>query len=149
MYNTTRRNKANRRKNATQKGGNQIDKLKVKLRKCLDKLNKLKNKKSLKSMTPSEISKLMKLQEECNKIQNSIDNLDKTKRLNEEEIMSILHPYDDLEEDEKEDLVEKMKNLAFDKKYKSCFSGEKSANLFFQVKDKVECYFKYGTSVSI
>ena len=149
MYNTTRRNKANSRQNCTQRGGNQIDKLKVKLRKCLDKLNKFKKGKDLTSMSPSEELKLMKLHEECNKIQNSIDNLDKTKRLNEEEIMSILHPYDDLEEDEKEDLVKKMKNLAFDKKYKSCFSGEKSANLFFQVKDKVECYFKYGTKVSI
>lgn len=145
---TSRRNKANSR-NMTQRGGNQIDKLKVKLRKCLDKLNKFKKGKDLTSMSPSEELKLMKLHEECNKIQNSIDNLDKEKRLNDEQIMMILNPYDDLEKDEKEDLVEKMKNLTFDKKYKSCFSGKKSENLFFQVKDKVECYFKYGTKVSI
>ena len=144
----SRRNKANSRKNTTQKGGNQIDKLKGKLRKCLDKLNKFKEGKDLMSLKPSEGLKLMKLHEECNKIQNSIDNLDKTKRLNEEEIMLIINPYDHLDEAEKEELVKKMEKMTFDKKYKSCFSGKKSENLFFQVKDKVECYFKYGTDGS-
>jgi hypothetical protein len=141
----SRRNKPNSKKNTTLKGGNKVDKLKDKLHKCLDKINKLKKGKDLMSLNPSEGLKLMKLHEECNKIQNSIDNLDKTKRLNEEQIMLILDPYDDLEKAEKEELVEKMKTMTFDKKYKSCFSGKKSENLFSQVKDKAECYLKYGT----
>ena len=141
--NISRRNKSTR---VYKKNKKEI--LMNKLQKCIAEADKMKRKNPniLMSVGP-DLLKYGKLIIKCRDLQYEIDNLDESKHLNEEDISSILHPYADNSQypDIKDMMINKLKKITYDKKYKNCFGGEKSLNLYYQAKDKVDCFFKYGT----
>jgi hypothetical protein len=138
--------KGTRKNNATgncDKIDSKKEKLQEKLKKCITEKNKYKDATSAKDNL-----KYLKLQKKCWLIENEIENLDTTKHLDENTIESILDQYmSDLEPSAKEELRAKMQKLTYDKKYRSCFSGEPSINLYHQVVDKLSCFVKYGDKI--
>jgi hypothetical protein len=62
------------------------------------------------------------------------------KHLDEATIKSIADQYiDNVEPATQEELRTKMRKLTYDKKYRSCFTGKYSINLYHQVVDKLSC----------
>jgi hypothetical protein len=44
----------------------------------------------------------------------------------------------------KKEVVQRMKKLTYDKKYKSCWDGRPQTDLWSQSLNKVQCFLKYG-----
>lgn len=117
--------------------------LEGKLKKCLDDYEKLRNKKN-KNLT--EQKKYHKLYEKCMDLDNKIENLNTDKHLTEKDVLDIMAPYNIAEED-KESIKQKLMALTYSEKYKSCFTGKKSSNLYHMADDKLACFFKFGDQI--
>ena len=115
--------------------------LEIKIKECLDDLEKFKNYKNL-----TEQKKYHKLIAKCRDLDNKIDNLDENKHLTETEVLSIMDPYN-IDDKEVVEIKRKLMNLTYDNKYISCFTGKKSINLYYMAHDKLACYFKYGDEI--
>jgi hypothetical protein len=134
----TRKNTNTSEKNTTRK-----EKLSVKLNKCIEEKNKYKN-----SRDPRQHMKYLKLSQEIMKIQNDIENLDDTKHLDESVVEDIINQFaDNLDVDVKNDIKSKLAKMTYDKKYRSCFTGKPSINLYHQAVDKLSCFIKYGDKI--
>ena len=138
--------KGTRKNNATgncDKLDSKKEKLTAKLQKCMTEKNRYKE-----ATAAKDHAKYLKLQQTCWLIENEIENLDASKYLDEATIDSIIDQYmHHLEPAAKEELRAKMRKLTYDKKYRSCFTGEPSINLYHQVVDKLSCYVKYGDKI--
>jgi hypothetical protein len=135
------------RKNNTTGNCDKVDskkeKLQEKLQKCITEKNRYKE-----STAAKDHEKYLKLNHKCWLIENEIENLDSDKHLDEATVESIINQYmHDLEPSAKEDLRTKMRKLTYDKKYRSCFSGKASINLYHQVVDKLSCYVKFNVKI--
>jgi hypothetical protein len=119
------------------------EKLQAKLQKCITEKNRYKE-----STAPKDHAKYLKLDQKCFLIMNEIENLDDAKKLDEATINSILDQYMyNTEPSVKEELKSKLAKLTYDKKYRSCFTGEPSINLYHQAVDKLSCFVKYGDKI--
>jgi hypothetical protein len=117
--------------------------LEIKLKKCLDELKKNKNYKNL-----TEQKNYRKLESKCIELKYKIENLDTNKHLTEEEVLSIMEPYTiDIDSENRESIKERLMALTYSEKYKSCFSGKKTKNLYYMADDKLACFFKYGDKI--
>ena len=115
----------------------------IKLKGCLDELKKNKNYKNL-----TEQKKYRKLLYKCEDLDNKIKNLDTDKHLTEEEALRIMEPYTiDIDSENRESIKQKLMALTYSEKYKSCFSGKKTKNLYYMADDKLACFFKYGDQI--
>ena len=138
--------KGTRKNNATgncDKDNTKKEKLQAKLQKCITEKNRYKD-----ASAAKDHAKYLKLKQKCWLIENEIENLDDAKHLDEATIDSIIDQYmHELEPAAKEELRAKMRKLTYDKKYRSCFTGEPSINLYHQVVVKLSCYVKYGDKI--
>ena len=117
--------------------------LEIKLKKCLDELKKNKNYKNL-----TEQKNYRKLESKYIELKYKIENLDTNKHLTEEEVLSIMEPYTiDIDSENRESIKQKLMALTYSEKYKSCFSGKKTKNLYYMADDKLACFFKYGDKI--
>jgi hypothetical protein len=117
--------------------------LQIKLKGCLDELKKNKNYKNL-----TEQKKYRKLLYKCEDLDDKIKNLDTDKHLTEEEVLRIMEPYNvDIDSENRESIKQKLMALTYSEKYKSCFSGKKTKNLYYMADDKLACFFKYGDKI--
>jgi predicted component of type VI protein secretion system len=116
-------------------------KLELKLKLCLDDLEKFKKYKNAR-----EQKKYFKLIDTRNDLENKIENLDTDKKLTEEEVENIITPYK-LDKKDKDEIKEKLMNLTYDNKYISCFTGKKTVNLYSMANDKLSCFLKYGNEI--
>jgi len=117
--------------------------LEIKLKGCLAELKKNKNYKNL-----TEQKKYRKLLYKCEDLDDKIKNLDTDKHLTEEEVLRIMEPYTiDIDSENRESIKQKLMALTYSEKYKSCFSGKKTKNLYYMADDKLACYFKYGDEI--
>jgi hypothetical protein len=129
--------------NTSEKNNTRKEKLSVKLNKCIEEKNKYKD-----SRDPRQHMKYLKLSQEIMKIHNDIENLDDTKRLEESVIEGIIEQFaDNLDVDVKNEIKSKLAKMTYDKKYRSCFSGKPSINLYHQAVDKLSCFIKYGDKI--
>jgi hypothetical protein len=115
--------------------------LEIKIKECLDDLKKFKNYKNL-----TEQKKYHKLIAKCRDLDNKIENLDENKHLTETEVLSIMDPYN-IDDKEAVEIKRKLMALTYSEKYKSCFSGKKTKNLYYMADDKLACFFKYGDQI--
>jgi hypothetical protein len=116
----------------------------IKLKKCLDDYAKLRNK----NRNLTEQKKYRKLESKCIELKDKIENLDTNKHLTEEEALSIMEPYTiDIDSENRESIKQKLMALTYSEKYKSCFSGKKTKNLYYMADDKLACFFKYGDKI--
>jgi hypothetical protein len=116
--------------------------LEIKLKTCLDDFEKLKTKK--RNLT--EQKKYQKLYSKCMDLDNKIENLNTDKRLTEEEVLGIMAPYN-IDFENRESIKQKLMALTYSEKYKSCFTGKKTKNLYYMADDKLACFFKYGDQI--
>jgi hypothetical protein len=117
--------------------------LEIKLKGCLAELKKNKNYKNL-----TEQKKYRKLLYKCEDLDDKIKNLDTDKHLTEEEVLRIMEPYTiDIDSENRESIKQKLMALTYSEKYKSCFSGKKTKNLYYMADDKLACFFKYGDKI--
>jgi hypothetical protein len=137
--NGTRKNKVTG--NCENKITSKTKKLELKLKVCLANLEKVKHHKNA-----AEQKKYFKLNDRVIKLENQLENLDVDNKLTEEEVLKIITLYK-IDENDKDEIKEKLMNLTYDNKYKSCFTGKKSLNLYSMATDKVACFLKYGDEI--
>jgi len=113
-------------------------KLELKLRICLDNLEKIKRHKNA-------TQQYFKLNDKRTDLENQIKNLDEN-HLTEEEVLDIIKLYK-IDEKEKDEIKRKLLNLTYDNKYINCFTGKKSLNLYSMATDKLSCFLKYGDEI--
>ena len=113
-------------------------KLELKLRICLDNLEKIKHHKNATQL-------YFKLNDRRTDLENQIKNLD-ANHLSEKEVLDIITLYK-IDEKEKDEIKQKLMNLTYDKKYINCFTGKKSLNLYSMAIDKLSCFLKYGDEI--
>jgi len=105
--------------------------------------------------TGNGITKFYEMQKKCRKLENEIENLDKSKTLTEEELNYIIfnnsEPIDNCLTDE--EIIEyniiknKLKNHTYDDKRLNVFTGHIADNLYDQIRDKFQAWLKYGDDV--
>jgi hypothetical protein len=117
--------------------------LEIKLKTCLDDFEKLKNKQN-RNLT--EQKKYQKLYSKCMDLDNKIENLNTDKHLTEEEVLGIMEPYN-IDSEIRESIKRKLMDLTYSEKYKSCFTGKKTKNLYYMADEKLACFFKYGDTI--
>ena len=136
--NGTRKNKVTG--NCESKHTSRKNKLELKLKVCLDNLEKFKHHKNA-----TQQKKYFKLNDKRKDLENQIKNLD-ANHLSEQEVLDIITLYK-IDEKEKDEIKQKLMNLTYDNKYISCYTGKKSLNLYNMADDKLACYFKYGDEI--
>lgn len=129
--------------NTSEKNTTRKEKLSIKIKKCIEEKNKYKD-----SRDPRQHMKYLKLSQEIMRLDNEIENLDDTKCLDESVIEDIIEQFaNNLDIDVKNDIKSKLAKMTYDKKYRSCFSGKPSVNLYHQAVDKLSCFIKYGDKI--
>jgi len=72
---------------------------------------------------------------------------DKKKHLTSNEALAIMDPFNFEGEKQRQKIKRKLMKLTFNKKYKSCLTGEKTTNLYSMASDKLACFFKYNYEI--
>jgi chromosome segregation ATPase len=130
-----------------EKAGKEANKKQIdKLQKKYDKLGSITSKAQLKlKKADDELDditfEIESLKDEIKELQGIVTSRS-TQRLSEEDIDDLIERYNITSE---VDIIkEKLRNLKYDNKYKSCFTGEKFRNLYELADDKLACYGKYS-----
>lgn len=129
------------------KVSNKVEKLRQELVECEEQRNAAYHKFNS-TQSGKEYKIFIKLRNKCMKLEDAMYNADTNLRLTEEEADKILHDQRVDEEDEEYDeLKEKLMNLTYDKKYMSDFTGKPTRNLYNMAQDKLSSYYKYGSDI--